>query len=148
LLKEQKMSFADDSDVENTHMAVVGPRYYVTTTSPEDLPTTFFTRPFRQNRRSLSPAAVSQLIDNKDAIQEYGRVIKKRGRLHGSGSSFLYEPHLFGHDVLFPAPMHSNPLGRKASKGENGAKREITAAPAAGVKSPEMVLPGKFRIMK
>jgi hypothetical protein len=36
-------------------------------------------------------------------------------------AGFLYEPHLFGHDVLFPAPMHGG--NRKGSKADGGAKK-------------------------
>ena len=64
--------------------------------------------------------------------------------VHRSG--FLYEPHLFGHDVLFPAPMHSNPGSSKATgKSETGTKKDSAGGT---VNSPDFVLPGKFRIMK
>ena len=143
-MQDQKMYFTDENDSDNSGVQFAGPRYYVTPATQEDLPTTMFTRPFRQLRRNNNNNnnLVSQMMDNKDAIQEYGRVIKKRTRMHGSG--FLYEPHLFGHDVLFPVPMHSNL--RKGSKAEVGAKKDST--PKAELDGPEMVLPGKFRIMK
>jgi hypothetical protein len=136
------MYFHDQNESDNTGVQFVGPRYYVTPATQEDFPTSLVTRPVRQYRRNNF---VSQMLENKDAIQEYGRVIKKRGRLHGSG--FLYEPHMFGHDVLFPVPMHSNlAAGRKLSLAENGPKKDST--PAVALNVPEMVLPGKFRIMK
>ena len=137
MLHDPKMFFTDDSDVDNTYTSIVGPTYDVTTSSPDYLPTTYITRPYTQARRSAS----SQLRDSKDAIQEYGRVIK-RGRRHGGNTGFLYEPHLFGHDVLFPAPIHSSPILRKVSKTES---KEATTDASTG---PELVLPGKFRIMK
>ena len=69
----------------------------------------------------------------------------KRGKL-SQRSGFLYEPHLFGHDVLFPAAMHPPGLGinRKIGKPENGIKKD----PAVATNSATLVLPGKFRIMK
>ena len=74
-----------------------------------------------------------------------GLSINKRGRVvHRSG--FLYEPHLFGHDVLFPAPHHASPANsKKLAKSEAGIKKD---AAVVNVSSPELVLPGKFRIMK
>ena len=141
MLHDPKMFFTDDSDVDNTHTSIVGPSYDVTASTPVYLPTTYITRPYTQSRRSSN----SQLVENEDAIQEYGRVIKKRGRRQGSNTGFLYEPHLFGHDVLFPAPIHSSPFVRKPSHADN---RETTTAASTGVSGPELVLPGKFRIMK
>ena len=74
-----------------------------------------------------------------------GLAINKRGRVVHR-SAFSYEPQLFGHDVLFPAPHHANPAnGKKLGKSEAGIKKD---SPEASVSSPELVLPGKFRIMK